>query len=224
MRRMPIYLGFVFLLGACLAGCGSSPEGAGNLLTVTGVTPVNSANAGFIFYGVEETDDLGCDGVAGPPFDADQTEQNGFWDGPECAESKTEMTDDLVDISLRNERRPGVKADPAGGRPLLVTGVRITYRYPDGTTPAYAPQRNLGWSLEVGDDSEAVLEGLPLVTLEMKTGDGVNPGIRDLFFRRAAGSEVFLNAIIDIFVIDTLNNESFSIQHVVSTSFINPNV
>ena len=124
MRRMRIDLGLALILGVWLSGCGSSPEGAGNLLTVVDISPVSEANDGFIFYGVEETDDLGCDGVAGPPYDADGTEQNGFWDGPACAESKIELVDDLVDITLRNERRPGVDE----GRPLLVTGVQVTYR------------------------------------------------------------------------------------------------
>ncbi|MDF1553037.1 MAG: hypothetical protein P1P84_08245 [Deferrisomatales bacterium] len=227
MRRMRIYLGLALILSVWLAGCGSGPEGAGNRLTVVSITPVEDANEGFVFYGVEETDDVGCDGVAGPPKDPDGTEQNGFWDGPGCFESKTELADDLVEITLRNERRPGVEADPAGGRPLLVTGVRITYIDPDdGTTPAYAPQRlsvQVEGDREIADNGTGTLR-LTIVTKEMKAGDGATPGIRDLFFTGAVASELFLDAIVDVFARDTLNNESFNIQYVVPLSFINPNI
>ncbi|HSH69544.1 MAG TPA: hypothetical protein VK997_06480 [Deferrisomatales bacterium] len=222
MRRMPIYLGIGLILGVWLAGCGSNPDDAGNRLTVVAITPVDAANDGLSFYGVEETDDLGCDGEAGPPYDADGTEQNGFWDGPGCAESKTELTDDLVDIALRSERRPGV----ATGRPLVVTRIQITYSNLDGTTPAYAPQRpnvQFEGDREIPDDGTGTLT-LAFINKEMKAGDGATPGIRDLFFSGAVASELFLNATVDIFVTDTLNNESFSIQVDVPLSFINPNI
>lgn len=221
MRRLPLYLGTTLcFLGVWLAGCGSDPEDIGNRVTVVIVAPVDANSAGFVFPGVEGTDDIGCDGDAAVE-DPDGTQGNGFYDSCPAGESLEPLTDDLVDITLRNEPRPGV-AD--GGRPVQVVSIRVTYRLPDGTTPAWAPARTVAWDLEVEPDSAATIESFPLVTKEMKAGDVGVPGVRDLFFTGAAGTEVFLQATVDIRLRDWMNDESFSAQARIGMSFINPNI
>ncbi|MBE0618295.1 MAG: hypothetical protein IH608_10270 [Proteobacteria bacterium] len=222
-----IGIAFAVTLGIFSFGCGDNPDDAGNQLVIGDITP-ESGKEGYIFPAVDQTDDEGCDGDAAIP-DGDGTQNNRWPDtvtNPACLESITKSLDrpedawgvDLVDIELRNEARPGVPE----GRPLVVTGVQITYFTPDGNTPAYAPQRTFGWSAEVPSDGTATLTGVPLTSLAMKVGgDGV-PGLRDIFFDLGQGP-IDLVAQITVFAEDTLNNESVSASTRLTITFINPN-
>ncbi|MDW7710851.1 MAG: hypothetical protein SCH98_10280 [Deferrisomatales bacterium] len=210
-----ICLGTAGFIGALALGCGDNPDDAGNRLVVAEIQPADPDHLGFIFPAVEEvTADVGC-----PEGDL-VTANNRFWDG--CVdETYVPMSADFVNITFRNETRPGVSE----GRPLEVTDIVVNYFDPGGNTPLYAPT-NHAWSgsFEVPPDGSATLVGVPITTLAMKAGDGTaQSGLRGLFFTQQVASSVRLTAVVDIFARDSLNKESVSTQTRVQLTFVNPN-
>ncbi|GAB6062617.1 hypothetical protein [Deferrisoma palaeochoriense] len=213
------WVGGALLLASSLVlqGCGSADdfEAGSRLVIVNIVDSENSANTP-VFFVVEETDDTGEDGQ---PDTSDPGENDGFPDEGETI--VTDLENDMVDITVRNQPRPGVPEVPE----LFVHTVVVTYRdkfgRPLGFLPTDQQQVIQSVSASVEQDEEVTLEDVVVLSKFVKEA-----WLRQVFlfdFPEQKANLDRLTATIDIYATDILNDDDVHAQGSITLWLVDPN-
>ena len=221
MRSKPKWPVLLCLLTLVFGGGPAWAATSGNMIRIKSVVPGTGA-AGFVFPVVEATDDSGLDGEADT---GDEGEDDGY---PDPGEELSPMSSETIQITLRNEPRPGTVAQPDGGQPLFVDRIVLTYYDAADNSPLYAPQAVYYPAMEVAPDGEEPVE-LVAVPYTMKVPANASVrGLRAMFlypvdaveFAQAQGLRVH----IFVHASDKENSDSSDDSANVNFTFINPNV
>jgi len=224
MNRKPrdvllsLVVGVLLVLGAsALQGCGSADDfDAGARLVIVNIVDTENEDNTPVFFVVEETDDTGQDGEADT---SDPGENDGFPDEGEAI--VTDLDNGRVDITVRNQPRPGVTEVPE----LFVHTVVVTYRDKFGQSLDFLPtdQQQVinSVSASVEQDEEVTLQGVVVLSKALKEA-----WLRQIFlFNSPAQKDRFdrITATIDVYATDVLNDDDVHAQGSITLWLMDPN-